>query len=560
MKLYKDMTFNRTVIEKINGEKYNNENYKLLGKIVKEKDKFFFVPFLIDLGNDKENINDVPWLIYNSKTDPQINDSYILKEGDIIKMGNVIFHIKMIQINENENKNDNINDLESNNNTLLISGSANHSLVLNKNYENINIASKKINIDIKKNPSLKSEKINSLPSTKSEKLKNNPDSQKSTKNKICRICYQEEDDYLLNPLIRPCKCSGSMKYIHLKCLLHWLKSRTSNNQSINSSNNNDNFNAYFINQKTECELCKQLFPDYIKHNNISYCLIDFDYSQENKIKENNNNQAQNYENTNMDNYNNNNSNNDKNNFIVLDTVFPLTDCNKYRYIVKFDTNNEMKIGRGLDNQLILNEITVSRNHCLLTLQKNKYGNYEIKMEDENSKFGTLILVQTNKIEIIKGKPLHLQISNIHLVMQYKIRKSLLSCCNADVIDEKNSYEKLNYRAVKNKNFVNILTEINSDNGEEGENKKHENKKNNENGNVINKKNGGNNIVLSLNNNNADTNLNKEHANMKTIPKETCDKKENLEKKESNEDNDNKNAKKNGDIIENNYSVEVEEDN
>ena len=90
------MTFNRTIIEKINEEnsKINNENYKLLGNITNEKEKFYFVPLLIDLGNDKEIVNDVPWLIYNNKIVPEINHSYILKEGDILKMGNAIFRIK----------------------------------------------------------------------------------------------------------------------------------------------------------------------------------------------------------------------------------------------------------------------------------------------------------------------------------------------------------------------------------------------------------------------------------------------------------------------------------
>ena len=401
----------------------------------------------------------------------------------------------MIQINEENTdiQNEN-NDLESNNYTLLISGSANHSLILNNNYYNneYSNSNSKNHYNKQKMGVMSSEKNNSVKKEKNKKIegiKCLEKNVKNNKNKICRICYLEEDDYLLNPLIRPCKCSGSMKYIHLKCLFHWLKSRTSNGQdSADNNSMNNYFNAYIINQKIECELCKQPFPDYLKHNNIKYCLIDFDYSQEKKIKNNlnyydNNNDnininniiEQNYANTNIENNNNNNNNNiiknseDKNNFIVLDTIFPLTDNNKYRYIVKFDSNKHLKIGRGLDNQLILNEITVSRNHSLLSLQKNKYGNYEIKIEDEKSKFGTLILLQMNKIEIIKGKPLHIQISNIHIIIQYKKNNSLLSCCNVEVVDDKNSYEKFNYKAVKNKNIVNILTETSSDNDDNDNN-------------------------------------------------------------------------------------------
>ena len=35
----------------------------------------------------------------------------------------------------------------------------------------------------------------------------------------------DETDEKKNPLIKPCKCSGSMKYIHYLCLLHWLKNK-----------------------------------------------------------------------------------------------------------------------------------------------------------------------------------------------------------------------------------------------------------------------------------------------------------------------------------------------
>ena len=556
------MTFNRTLIDNLEEEnsKFKDGNFRLLGSIIKEKEKYFFKPLLIDLGNDREDINDVSWLIYNKKTNPEINHSYILKEGDILKLGNVIFQIKMIQINENDEELKEKNELESNNNTLIISGSANQSLVLNKNYdydnENLNITSKKVNIKTqeKKYNSDKPPEPNEfqkLPGEKDNISKN------TKKNKICRICYQEEDDILINPLIRPCKCSGSMKYIHLKCLLHWLKSRTSNNQMI--SNTNENFNAYFINQKTECELCKHLFPDYIKHNNIKYCLIDFDYAQENKIKGNNNNE-QNYINTNMEynniiNQNSNKNNEEKNSFIVMDTLYPLTDNNKYRYIIKFDENNEMRIGRGLDNQLILNEITVSRNHCLLKLEKNKYGKYEIRMEDESSKFGSLILMQSNKIEIIKGKPLHIQISNIHIIIQYKKNLSF-SCCNVHEIDERNSYEKINNRAVKNKNVINVLTEINSDDGGENAKKVLNNNENKSNGGKeikINKNN--DNMLLLLNQNNDSNKNQKEIQNMKTSPKENCDKNEGSDQNENKELNENKNE--NNKVI--NDSVEVEEE-
>lgn len=45
-------------------------------------------------------------------------------------------------------------------------------------------------------------------------------SSKLESGRACRICLDEgetED----NPFITPCKCSGSMKFIHLECLREW---------------------------------------------------------------------------------------------------------------------------------------------------------------------------------------------------------------------------------------------------------------------------------------------------------------------------------------------------
>ncbi|KAI3892700.1 hypothetical protein MKW92_051736 [Papaver armeniacum] len=56
--------------------------------------------------------------------------------------------------------------------------------------------------------------------------------------KICRICHSPGDSE--NPLQYPCACSGSMKFVHPKCLLHWMKQRIT----------------------FECEVCKHKFSVY----------------------------------------------------------------------------------------------------------------------------------------------------------------------------------------------------------------------------------------------------------------------------------------------------------
>ena len=52
---------------------------------------------------------------------------------------------------------------------------------------------------------------------------------------VCRVCHCEGDDD--HPLFHPCRCSGSIRFIHQDCLTSWL-----------------NFS-----KKTNCELCGETF-------------------------------------------------------------------------------------------------------------------------------------------------------------------------------------------------------------------------------------------------------------------------------------------------------------
>ena len=68
--------------------------------------------------------------------------------------------------------------------------------------------------------------------------------------KVCRICLDEEEDVMSgNPFITPCKCMGSMKFIHLGCLREWTKSKM-------QSELNDCVSSYYW-ENLVCELCKE---------------------------------------------------------------------------------------------------------------------------------------------------------------------------------------------------------------------------------------------------------------------------------------------------------------
>lgn len=72
----------------------------------------------------------------------------------------------------------------------------------------------------------------------------------------CRICLLEgnqEND----PLISPCDCKGSIKFVHLECLRHWINGR------LNLSEQQQR--PVFVRQLL-CELCKVPYPSAILYN------------------------------------------------------------------------------------------------------------------------------------------------------------------------------------------------------------------------------------------------------------------------------------------------------
>ena len=95
----------------------------------------------------------------------------------------------------------------------------------------------------------------------------------------CRICFRNDSD-IDDPLITPCKCSGSMKYIHYKCLKKCILVKT-------SMKTNDNY-LFYSWKSYECEVCLSEYPKYIKYKLIIYPMIEvsipfeeyiiFDYS------------------------------------------------------------------------------------------------------------------------------------------------------------------------------------------------------------------------------------------------------------------------------------------
>ena len=413
-------------------------------------------------------------MVYKGQKIPFNKNKYIIKEGDIIKLGREWLLIKDIHISKNTKKKLKINKENTKDNPgifLSYHSQTNQSLNLNDDFNNFgnneteeekddNESDNEKKIDSKNNLNtkrvIKREKEEKEKEEKDEKNKeliscneseNNSEINKKKNKKICRICYMEEMDKKMNPLIKPCKCSGSMKYIHYECLLHWLKTKVLISKNI--YNNNGFFSIYSL-DLIECELCKNHLPNYIRHKDKVYSLIDLEKKFDEEIKK----PKKNIEKKGDLNIYKKKDKENNNNYIIFDTITPGKQESKYRYLVKFDKNNIMKIGRALEMQLILNDISVSRNHCQLKIEDDGI----IVMEDNNSKFGSLVLLQAEMIEILKGKTLTIQVGTNYLNINLKQKTNLFSCCKAEEIDIKHSYEKINSKAIKYNKISEILNE------------------------------------------------------------------------------------------------------
>jgi len=170
---------------------------------------------------------------------------------------------------------------------------------------------------------------------------------------MCRICFSELETEL-NPLISPCKCSGSLKHIHINCLRTWL----SRKENVLTSNAVISYSW----KAFHCELCKTEYAD--KHEHMGKQLQLFEISKP------------------------------KTNYVVLESLFQSTTqaaqpIQKTLHVVNFNQQQQIKIGRGHDNDLRISDISVSRCHTLL--RKGAAGT--VIVEDNQSKFGTLVLVK-----------------------------------------------------------------------------------------------------------------------------------------------------------------------
>ena len=250
---------------------------------------------------------------------------------------------------------------------------------------------------IKKNTKMKkSRNKNEKKKKKTSKSKNKPKQEENPPNlqiinKICRICLSGETNPAKNPLICPCICKGSMKFIHYLCLKNWLNLKVESEIGPNNIEIDRPTITYSTNDIC-CELCKSKFPDYVKHNGKLYNVTFYKPKYEQ--------------------------------FLVLESVRNDNRRTRFIHIIPLNNYSMHRIGRLNNCDLSLPDSSISRVHCCFYIENNQL------VLENNSKFGTKVLIQNQKINMIPDYPLCIETQNTYLKIYVEKKFNIFSCCTA----------------------------------------------------------------------------------------------------------------------------------
>ena len=185
----------------------------------------------------------------------------------------------------------------------------------------------------------------------------------------CRICFTSNDTDF-DPLISICSCQGSVSLTHFNCMKSWILSKavTKRNTYVTS----------YIWEKLQCEICKDRLPFTFVHRKKSFDLISLPRPE--------------------------------GKFMIIEerrrNVFP--------YILHLvePSDSPISIGRGIDNDIVINHSSISRNHAVIDIWQDFY------IRDLKSKFGTLALVNKS-ILVNRNEVVPIQVDKSLLLISLK---------------------------------------------------------------------------------------------------------------------------------------------
>jgi hypothetical protein len=145
----------------------------------------------------------------------------------------------------------------------------------------------------------------------------------------CRFCWGTESTEE-DPCIVPCRCSGSVGFIHFKCLSNWLSTKLLRKESENL------ISMYW--RTFECEICKQAYPYLFKtQNQRVYKLVDITLPAAAR---------------------------EAGHYIVMESLPLEKNSSRTIHIMGFsERKNIFTMGRGHESEVRVSDISVSRCHA-----------------------------------------------------------------------------------------------------------------------------------------------------------------------------------------------------
>jgi len=196
----------------------------------------------------------------------------------------------------------------------------------------------------------------------------------------CWICLEASSNSIDNPLINICKCKN--KFVHYLCLKEYIKKKIKIYENYKQT-----VYTYCCN-KFNCDLCLTPYPTRFKipEFNKVYELIDLNLPEEF-------------------------------NYMILESLDYVKDKDNIKniHVIKL-IDDEIYIGRNGINDIIDEDLTVSRNHAIL---KYNHSEGEVILENRSETYGTLVLIKGN-IKM-KNKNLYLQIGNSFITVNLALK-------------------------------------------------------------------------------------------------------------------------------------------
>ena len=358
--------------------------------------------------NNIDNLNNRLWYVLKPKKDNNENDNedYNINENDIIKLGRRKFEVikKNIasynDIISYENKdNYNISEMNKRIGSIFdINIKPNQYKITEeeiKNEERENKAEKVKENSIKplfldtQNNKVTDKQSNNFETKDNfenfyedndENNFQNNGSEEIEKDK-CRICFEVKSTKN-NPKLCLCQCKD---FIHYECLKAYIRTKLKIQE-------NDRLTVRTYNcNKFNCDVCLCPYPlrFRIPEFNKMYELIDLTMPSE------------------LD-------------YIILESLDYIKDNANLKTVHMVTlTGDEIHIGRYETNDIIDTDISVSRNHAIMTYNKE---NGKLILENLSEKFGTLVLVKGN-IKM-KDKNIHLQSGKSYIIAKLGEDKNL----------------------------------------------------------------------------------------------------------------------------------------